>query len=143
MHLVKLHLGEIEATKSKEALILVSDHKMDASTISIYKKRWEIETMFGALKSKGFNFEESKLSHGYKVEKLMAFLSIAFVWSVLASDYKELDKPIVLKKEPYRIKSIFKYGLEWLKNVLLNVSLKKQEFAILIGLLKNAFFRRE
>jgi hypothetical protein len=48
----QLHLGGIEATKSKEALILVSDH----STISIYKKRWEIETMFGALKSKGFNF---------------------------------------------------------------------------------------
>jgi len=93
-----LHLGGIKATKSKEALILVSDHQMDASTISIYQKRWEIETMFGALKSKGFNFEESKLSHGYKVEKLMAFLSIAFVWSILAGDYRELDKPIVLKK---------------------------------------------
>jgi len=94
----ELHLGGIEATKSKEALILVSDHKMDTSTIFTYKKRWEIETMFGALKSKGFNFEESKLSHGYKVEKLMAFLSIAFVWSILAGDYREMDKPIVLKK---------------------------------------------
>jgi len=31
---------------------------MDNSTISTYQKRWEIETMFGALKSKGFNFED-------------------------------------------------------------------------------------
>ena len=29
--------------------------------ISTYQKRWEIEIMFSALKSKGFNFEESKL----------------------------------------------------------------------------------
>ncbi|CAA6814165.1 MAG: Unknown protein, partial [uncultured Sulfurovum sp.] len=35
------------------------------------------------------------------------------------------------------------YGLEWLKNVLVNVSLKKQEFHILIGLLKRAFFKNE
>jgi hypothetical protein len=40
------------------------------------------------LKSKGFNFEESK----------MAFLSIAFIWSILAGDYREQEKPIPLKK---------------------------------------------
>jgi len=95
----ELHIGGIEANKSKEALILVSDHKMDDKTISIYQQRWEIETLFGALKSKGFNFEESKLTEGYKIEKLMAFLSIAFVWSVLAGDYRELEKPIVYKKK--------------------------------------------
>ena len=69
----ELHIGGIKANKSKEALILVSDHKMDDKTISIYQQRWEIETLFGALKSKGFNFEESKLTEGYKIEKLMAF----------------------------------------------------------------------
>jgi len=54
--------------------------------------------LFGAFKSKGFNLEESKLTEGYKIEKLMAFLSIAFVWSILAGDYRELEKPIPLKK---------------------------------------------
>jgi len=54
----ELYLGGIETTKSKESLILVSSHKMDDETVSIYQKRWEIETMFAALKSKGFNFEE-------------------------------------------------------------------------------------
>jgi hypothetical protein len=95
----ELYLGGIEATKSKEALILVSDHKIDKETLPIYKKRWEIETLFGALKSKGFNFEESKLTDGYKIEKLMAFLSIAFIWSILAGDYREQEKPIPLKKK--------------------------------------------
>ena len=95
----ELYLGGIEATKSKEALILVSDHKIDKETLPVYKKRWEIETLFGALKSKGFNFEESKLTDGYKIEKLMAFLSIAFIWSILAGDYREQEKPIPLKKK--------------------------------------------
>jgi len=93
-----LYLGGIRASKSKEELILISDHKMDTTTLLTYKKRWEIETMFGAFKSKGFNLEESKLTEGYKIEKLMAFLSIAFVWSILAGDYRELEKPIPLKK---------------------------------------------
>jgi len=93
-----LHLGGIKASKADEALILVSNRKMDKTTIATYQKRWEIETMFGALKSKGFNFEESKISEEDKVEKLMAFLSISFVWSILAGEYKVVDKPIAYKK---------------------------------------------
>jgi hypothetical protein len=94
----KVHLGGIKASKADEALIVVSNHKMDKNTISIYQKRWEIETMFGALKSKGFNFEESKISEEYKVEKLMAFLSISFIWSIIAGDYRADSKPIAYKK---------------------------------------------
>jgi len=95
----RLHLGGIEVTKSKEPLMLVSNRPMNTNTISIYQKRWEIETMFGAFKSKGFNLEESKLSEGYKIQKLMALLSIAFVWSILAGDYRALKKPIAYKKK--------------------------------------------
>lgn len=95
----RLHLGGIEASKSKEALMLVSNKPMDTNTVSTYQKRWEIETMFGAFKSKGFNLEESKLIEDYKVEKLMAILSIAFVWSILAGDYRAIKEPIAYKKK--------------------------------------------
>ena len=95
----RLHLGGKEATKSKEPLMLVSNKPMDSNTVSIYQKRWEIETMFGAFKSKGFNLEESKISEGYKVEKLMALLSIAFVWSILAGEYRAIEEPIAYKKK--------------------------------------------
>ncbi len=94
----QLHLGGIRADKANEALIVVSNYKMDETTLTTYKRRWEIETMFGALKSKGFNFEESKISEESKVEKLMAFLSISFIWSILAGDYRADDKPIAYKK---------------------------------------------
>jgi hypothetical protein len=93
-----VYLGGIKASKSNEPLCVVSNRPMDKDTILTYKKRWEIESMFGALKSKGFNLEESKISESKKIEKLMAFLSIAFVWSIMVGDYRQSIKPIPLKK---------------------------------------------
>ena len=95
----ELHLGGIRSSKSDEPLVVVSNRPMDKETIATYRKRWEIETMFGALKSKGFNFEESKIHGKEKVTKLMAFLSISFMWSILAGEYRQNDKPIPLKKK--------------------------------------------
>ncbi len=94
-----LHLGGIHSSKSDEALVLVSNRPMDKETIALYHRRWEIETMFGALKSRGFNFEESKISEEHKVEKLMALLSISFVWSILAGEYRQKQSPIGFKKK--------------------------------------------
>lgn len=94
-----LHLGGIHSSKSDEALVLVSNRPMDKETIAIYHRRWEIETMFGALKSRGFNFEESKISEEHKVEKLMALLCISFMWSILAGEYRQKQSPIAFKKK--------------------------------------------
>lgn len=94
-----LYLGGIKSSKSKDKLILVSNAKMSKKSLEIYRKRWEIETMFGAFKSKGFNMEESKLTDGYKIEKLMAFLSIGFVWAILAGDHREKTEKISYKKK--------------------------------------------
>lgn len=94
----ELYLGGIRAIKANEPLILVSNIPINEDTIKTYQKRWEIETMFGALKTKGFNFEESKISGKDKVEKLMAFLSISFLWAFLAGEYRTKEEPIPLKK---------------------------------------------
>ena len=93
-----VYLGGIKASKSNEALSVVSNRALNEHTILTYKKRWEIETMFGALKSKGFNLEETKISEPKKIEKLMAFLSIAFIWAMMVGDYRQNLKKIALKK---------------------------------------------
>lgn len=94
-----LHLGGIRSSKSDEALVVVSNRAMDKKTMAIYRKRWEMETMFGALKSKGFNFEESKINEEKKIEKLMALLSLSFMWSILAGAYRQEQSPLALKKK--------------------------------------------
>ena len=42
-------------------------------------------------------------------------------------------------QKTYKVKSLFKHGLEWLKNVLVNSKLKKKEFSVLMKLLRCSF----
>lgn len=59
----------------KEAL-----HGDDADALVSYTKRWEIETLFSCLKSRGFNLEDSHLTDMKKIKKLLVVYAIAFCW---------------------------------------------------------------
>lgn len=86
-----------------------------------YQKRWQIETMFKALKSSGFNIEKTHLSDVKRIEKLISLVFIAFLWCYLVGIFLDLNiKPIAIKNHGYRGKSLFKYGLEYISNYLLN-----------------------
>jgi len=81
-------------------LIIVTDIELgDGEALSIYAKRWEIETMFKAFKSKGFNLEDTHLTKKDRIEKLLALMAIAFVWSYIAGEYYNEIEPIKLKKK--------------------------------------------
>lgn len=127
-HIVKIR-GEycyISATMGKkegkqELVIIISYNKNDRSFLQ-YKERWQIECCFKAMKSSGFDIENTHLQHLERIEKLLCLVMIAFVWCYKAGDY--LDKnvqPITIKKHGYRAKSVFKYGLEYMSNCLLNL----------------------
>jgi len=64
---------------SGESLIILSP---DASQVTAIlgddKRRWEIETLFKALKSQGFDFEATHLTKLDYIETLLALLAIAF-----------------------------------------------------------------
>ena len=86
-----------------------------------YKKRWQIETMFKALKSSGFNIEKTHLQAIERVEKLVALVFIAFVWCYKVGIYVDLyERKVKVKKHGYKAKSIFKYGLDYVASILLN-----------------------
>jgi hypothetical protein len=86
-----------------------------------YKKRWQIETMFKALKSSGFNIEKTHLQEIERIEKLVALVFIAFAWCYKVGIYLDsFEQKIKIKKHGYRAKSLFKYGLDYVANQLLN-----------------------
>lgn len=95
----KLYIGGIRSFGSKDALVLISNRVMSKESLETYRKRWEIETMFGALKTKGFNFEESKITQKEKVEKLMALLSLSFMWAIAAGIFRSKNESIAVKKK--------------------------------------------
>jgi len=63
-----------------EYLILVTDHN-PANALEDYAKRWEIETLFSCLKTRGFRFEETHLINPRRIEKLIALLGIALAFA--------------------------------------------------------------
>lgn len=92
-----------------------------AKSKECYKKRWQIETMFKALKSSGFNIEKTHLQDIKRIEKLVSLIFIAFVWCYLVGIHIDQNiRPIEIKKHGYRAKSLFKYGLDFIANILLN-----------------------
>ena len=86
----------------------------------IYRERWQIETAFRALKSSGFNIEDTHLKDLERIEKLFSLVLIAFTWSYKVGIYlDEKVKAIRIFKNGKRAKSIIKYGLEYISRVLL------------------------
>ena len=87
--------------------------------VATYKKRWEIETAFRAMKSSGFNIEDTYLRDRVRIARLFAMVCIALVWAYLVGEHKDIYvKPIKILKHGRRAKSLVKYGLEEISNVL-------------------------
>ena len=87
--------------------------------VATYKKRWEIETAFRAMKSSGFNIEDTHLRDRARIARLFAMVCMALVWAYLVGEHKDIYvKPIKILKHGRRAKSLVKYGLEEISNVL-------------------------
>lgn len=116
--------------KNKEGVpelqIIVSFNKPDEAQ-SLYKERWQIETAFKALKSSGFNIEDTHLTDIDRVNKLLALVLVAFVWAYKIGIYLNTIKPIKIKKHGRKAKSFFKYGLTYLAKVLFSSDIDKFE----------------
>jgi hypothetical protein len=87
----------------------------------LYKERWQIETAFRALKSSGFNIEDTHLNDITRIEKLFSLVMMAFAWAYIVGIFiHENLKPIKIKKHGNKAKSFFKCGLQTIATALLN-----------------------
>lgn len=106
--------------KSGEYLIVLSDKPV--GIIKAYKQRWNIETMFGNLKSRGFRFEQTHLKDPTRISKLLALLALAFCYALQVGVWRITQgMDIVFKKTLNRpLKTVFRHGLDYLRTLLLN-----------------------
>jgi hypothetical protein len=107
-----------------ELQIIVSFNKPDESN-SLYKERWQIESAFKALKTSGFNIEDTHLTDLDRINKLLALVLFAFTWAYIAGVFLDSIYPIKIKNHGRRAKSLFKYGLVYLASVLFSNDLNK------------------
>ena len=130
-----------------ELQIIIAFNKPENAQ-QIYKKRWQIETTFRALKSSGFNIEDTHLTDLNRIEKLFSIVMIAFAWAYIVGVFADKNiKPIKILKRGKRAKSLFKHGLEIIATILLNPLTKMNVdvfkfFLLMCGLPTNLFQRQ-
>ena len=81
-----------EATRLTDGQLLVVCSDKEGKGIEAYGERWQIETLFGSLKSKGFNLEDTHMTAPAKIDRLMSVLAIGFVLSCRAMEAEDIFK---------------------------------------------------
>jgi hypothetical protein len=114
---LRLHLA---VTKSAEGeLVVLACTDMPERAFVRYAQRWNIECLFSALKTRGFNFEDTRLVSSHKLDKLIVLLAIAFAWAHLIGEWVYQQRPLKLKKHGFLPVSFFKRGLSYLRTAIL------------------------
>ena len=109
-----------------ELLILISNEPA-AQMLLEYARRWQIETLFGCLKSRGFGLEETHLKDAERLKKLLGILALAVCWAWLCGNRVCQRAPIKIKKHGRRAKSIFRIGLDGLEQVFGHPAKREQK----------------
>jgi hypothetical protein len=121
-------------------LMIVATNQAPKNAIAIYLRRWEIESLFQGLKSRGFRFEETHLIHSERIEKLMVLLAIGFCWAHKIGEWcHETIKPIRWNRHRQSQRpqySFFRYGLDFIREIILSTDRRKTQFKRLLELLK-------
>ena len=87
----------------------------------MYRKRWQVETLFKDLKSSGFDIEGSHVRNRGRMSNLFSIIMIAYVWCSLVGIFiHENIKTIKVLKHERRAVSLFKYGLDYISQCLMN-----------------------
>jgi len=71
----------------KDDLLIVISFEKPNESLFYYQKRWQIETLFKAFKSSGFNIENTHVTDQKRLEKLFMVVTIALVWCYKIGDY--------------------------------------------------------
>lgn len=111
------------SNKPGDYLIVASNRRFRgplADPLGLYGARWQIETLFGAMKSRGFDLEATHLRHPERIERLIGLVSVALAWACRVGERLAAVRPIRRKNHGRRSMSLFRYGLDHLRSLLLS-----------------------
>lgn len=115
-------------TQAGEWLIIASG-KDNEQALKRYAQRWEIETLFQSLKSRGFHFENTHITQADRLDALTCLLALSFSLAYRVGEWRSEQKPIEILKHGRPQHSCFRYGLDWIREAFLNEYVSAQEFA--------------
>lgn len=95
------------------------------------------QSLFSCLKTRGFNFEDTRIINPERVKKVFALLAIAFCWAHKTGEWRHEQKKIKIKKHGRPAFSLFRYGLDYLVDVLMNLFEKKDLFQTCLNIIRS------
>lgn len=111
----------ITAMRLKNGELLILAHTKDIKDATTeYRYRWNIEHMFKAFKSAGFNLEDTRIINPDKLQTLTSVMAIAFCAAYQLGDKQHQEQPIETKKHGYKQYSLFRHGLNIIRNSMIN-----------------------
>lgn len=101
-------------------LLIVATDNSPEEAVKRYAVRWEIETLFGCLKGRGFHFEDTHITNLDRIKKLLVLLAIAFAWAHKMGEWRSEVVPIKIKKHGRNAVSLFRVGLDYVAAAVVN-----------------------
>ena len=122
------------ATKNAAGEMLYLAYKgWSGQNLRRYALRWQCENLHAALKTRGFNLEDTGLTQTERVSTLLVIVSLAFVWACLTGEFQATRQKVKRKRHGYAEVSVFRLGLDHLQDLLLHPSaLNWQQLARLV-----------
>ncbi len=120
--------------ESGELLALATDKK-PKTALARYRTRWKIETLFAALKTRGFDLEATHITARKKLALLVGLLALAAALAYKMGLWAAQLKATPIKKHGRFAKSTFRRGLETLKRLFASstIPLVENIFAALLS----------
>jgi hypothetical protein len=100
----------------KEYLVIISNQSGDL--LADYRLRWKIETLFQALKGRGFDLESCRLAKEKRLSGWFGFLALGLCWCLKVGQGLDEVDPLPLKKHGRRAVSVFQRGFRLLQSLL-------------------------
>jgi len=109
----RLPKGQTRA--GKEDWLIVVSNRPARDLLALYGLRWGIETLFQALKGRGFDLEGCCTP---RIERFVGLLALGFVWSLRTGIYLEGTNPAKPLTHGRPSRSWFRRGMDYLHRLL-------------------------
>ena len=86
--------------------MIIATNDNENIALKMYSNRWSIECLFGSLKNRGFNFENTHLIHLDRIEKLLVLLAITFTLCHVLGIWQNEIESIKIKRHRQKAKSL-------------------------------------
>lgn len=97
-------------------MIIIATNCEPNGALAAYKRRWQIECLFGDTKTRGLNMEDTKLTQPAKLSLLMAVVALALAWAHACASATKGHANIARASHGYRRKSWFRTGFDALRH---------------------------